>query len=114
MNTADVAIRCDKPALDQFIASAKENNFMPDRILNNSDEFILQWRNIKWNEDFPEVKSLIEIMDKLDDANLADYKAIIIYEEDYQEIRGTKEDIDLYLHTDFYISDIDQFKEMEA
>lgn len=47
MNTADVAIRCDKPALDQFIASAKENNFMPDRILNNSDEFILQWRNIK-------------------------------------------------------------------
>lgn len=53
-------------------------------------------------------------MDKLDDANLADYKAIIIYEEDYQEIRGTKEDIDLYLHTDFYISDIDQFKEMEA
>lgn len=64
---SDVAILCHEKAFEKLRDAWNENEFYPDWIYKQPDTFLVQWDDVKWYSDFPEVRAIETTLSYLDD-----------------------------------------------
>lgn len=57
----DVTIVCGEEALHLLEEVYKRYKFLPDKKKQSGDFWMLEWWDVRWDEQFPEVLSLIHI-----------------------------------------------------
>ena len=82
----DVTIVCGEEALHLLEEVYQRYKFLPDKKKQSGDFWMLEWWDVRWDEQFPEVSGIEQVLLRLDELVTEDegfaYKQFIFDEDD--------------------------------
>lgn len=84
-----VAIQATEKVYEKIMSSVKEynertgNQFLPDKTFIRSTvkrgfEYVMYWENVKWYENFPDIQSILSVLDEIDKMGNPDFQYELI------------------------------------
>ena len=105
---SDVSIICKEKVFEELKNAWISVDLKPDRILNNGDEYIVEWYSLKWYRGYTDVEAIEKVLSTygMEDYCTQEeyaYKQIIVGEDNATEEYANEIGYDVY-DCDFYTS----------
>ena len=102
----DVTIVCGEEALHLLEEVYKRYKFLPDKKKQSGDFWMLEWWDVRWDEQFPEVSGIEQVLLRLDELVTEDegfaYKQFI-FDEDDEDTKVRVNDIGEFPLYDYFV-----------
>lgn len=101
-----VYIYCDKKCYEELKETIK-TELCPDKLYKNDNNYLIEYEWVKWYEDYPEIETIMAILEELQDDEEKGKFGYLRLGEDYEDVErfSNDEDYTLFPKQELYKND---------